>query len=763
MNHLNKKQGYLAIIAVIALIAVLCYQALIGFTASGSSASNIKQGLDLAGGVSITYQVVGDETPSAEDMSDTKKKLEDRVQQYSTEAIVYQEGDDRFSIEIPGITDADEILSELGRPGALYFIAETDSDGNENYTLTEGVDENGNYYYSSGSTTYYYTLTKTIEELEEDGSIVLYGTDVADAQAGTYSGTSGTEYIVELTLTDEGAEKFAVATEKAAGKETIGIYYDGSFKSVPSVNSAITEGVAQISGMSSYSEAEALASTIRIGSLSLELEEVYNKVVGAQLGGEALVRSIQSGTVGLIIIIVFMIAVYFLPGFCAGLALCMYVPAIVVLIHGFDLTLTLPGVAGIILSIGMAVDANVIIFARIREELALGKTVKSSIRSGFQKAFSAILDGNVTTMIAALVLMIMGSGVIRGFAQTLMLGIALSMFTSLVVTRLLVNAFYAVGFKSAKWYGVGKERKTIDFLGKRHIFFALSGALIAAGLAFMVFHGVSGDGSLNFGLEFSGGTSTSITFEESMTLEWVEEEIVPLFEEVIDNGSVQVQVVDGGEEVVIKTVTLTQEQREEIRAALVESYGVNDELITSETISSTISSETRQETVIAVVVAVVCMLIYIRFRFRDIRFGFSAVAALVHDVLIVLGFYAVSRITVGNTFIACILTIVGYSINATIVIFDRIRESMAEAKKNAKLPDIVNASVTQTLSRSIFTSLTTFVMVACLYIWGVTSIREFALPLMIGIVCGTYSSVCLAGSLWYVLHEKTGNSSALQK
>ncbi len=756
MNHLNKKQGYLAIIAVIALIAVLCYQALIGFTDSGSSASNIKQGLDLAGGVSITYQVVGDETPSAEDMSDTKKKLEDRVQQYSTEAIVYQEGDDRFSIEIPGITDADEILSELGRPGALYFIAETDSDGNENYTLTEGVDENGNYYYSSGSTTYYYALTKTIEELEEDGSIVLYGTDVADAQAGTYSGTSGTEYIVELTLTDEGAEKFAVATEKAAGKETIGIYYDGSFKSVPSVNSAITEGVAQISGMSSYSEAEALASTIRIGSLSLELEEVYNKVVGAQLGGEALTRSIQAGAVGLIIIVVFMIAVYFLPGFCAGLALCMYVPAIVVLIHGFDLTLTLPGVAGIILSIGMAVDANVIIFARIREELALGKTVKSSIRSGFQKAFSAILDGNVTTMIAALVLMIMGSGVIRGFAQTLMLGIALSMFTSLVVTRLLVNAFYAVGFKSAKWYGVGKGRKTIDFLGKRRVFFALSGVLITAGLAFMVFHGVSGDGSLNFGLEFSGGTSTSITFEESVTLEWVEEEIVPLFEEVIDSGSVQVQVVDGGEEVVIKTVTLTQEQREEIRAALVESYGVNDELITSETISSTISSETRQETVIAVIVAVVCMLIYIRFRFRDIRFGLSAVAALVHDVLIVLGFYAVSRITVGNTFIACILTIVGYSINATIVIFDRIRESMAEAKKNAKLPDIVNASVTQTLSRSIFTSLTTFIMVACLYIWGVTSIREFALPLMIGIVCGTYSSVCLAGSLWYVLHEKLG-------
>ncbi|MCD8131732.1 MAG: protein translocase subunit SecD [Lachnospiraceae bacterium] len=753
---MKKNQGYLAIFGVIALIAVLCYQAVVGFTDAGSSASNIKQGLDLAGGVSITYQVVGDETPSAEDMSDTKKKLEDRVQQYSTEAIVYQEGDNRFSIEIPGITDADEILAELGRPGALYFIAETDSDGNYNYAIYEGVDENGNYNFSSGGVTYYYALTKTIEELEEDGSIVLYGTDVADAQAGTYSGTTGTEYIVQLTLTDEGAEKFAVATEKAAGKETIGIYYDGSFKSVPSVNSAITDGVAQISGMDSYAEAEALASTIRIGSLSLELEEVYNKVVGAQLGGEALEKSLQAGAVGLIIIIVFMIAVYFLPGFCAGLALCMYVPAVVVLIHGFDLTLTLPGVAGIILSIGMAVDANVIIFARIREELAAGKTVKSSIKTGFDKAFSAILDGNVTTMIAALVLMVMGSGVIRGFAQTLMLGIALSMFTSLVITRLLVNAFYAIGFKDKKLYGVGKEHKTINFLGKRHVFFALSGVLIALGVAFMVYHGANGEGSLNFGLEFSGGTSTSVIFEDSVTLEWVEEEIVPLFEEVTGSSSIQVQVVDGGEEVIIKTLTLTQDEREELRVALVENYGVNDELITSETISSTISSETRRETVIAVVVAVVCMLIYIRFRFSDLRFGISAVAALVHDVLIVLGFYAISRITVGNTFIACILTIVGYSINATIVIFDRIRENLKEAKKDAKTENIVNSSITQTLSRSIFTSLTTFVMVACLYIWGVTSIREFALPLMIGIVCGTYSSVCLTGSLWYLLHEKTG-------
>ncbi len=744
---MKKLHGILTIIVTFALIFVCTYQAMIGFGDGGSSASNIKQGLDLAGGVSITYEVVGEEEPSAEDMSDTKTKLEQRVQQYSTEAIVYQEGTRRFSIEIPGVTDADAILADLGRPGSLYFIAETDSEGNANYGLQLLTDAEGNAYYT-------YVLNKTIEEMEADGSIVLYGTDVSDAQAGSMQTTTGSEFAVSLTLTKEGAEKFAVATTKAAGKESIGIYYDGAFVSVPSVNSAITDGIAQITGMGGYEEAERLASTIRIGGLSLELEEVYNKVVGAQLGGEALEKSIIAGGIGLVIIIVFMIAVYYLPGLCASIALLLYVSFIVVLIHGFDMTLTLPGVAGIILSIGMAVDANVIIFARIREELATGKTVKSSVKIGFNKAFSAIIDGNVTTLIAALVLMVMGSGVVKGFAQTLMLGIVLSMFTSLVVSRLLVNAFYALGLKSEKLYGIGKEPKTFDFIGKRKIFFIGSAAVIAAGVIMMFVNMGTIGGAFNYGLEFQGGTSTSIIFNEAMTLEEVNADLVPLVEEITGDGNVQPQVVDGSEEVIIKTRTLTQDERTELTDALVEHYQVNPELVTSETISSTISSETRSETILAVLVAVIGMLIYIRFRFSDIRFGVSSVAALIHDVLVVLAFYAFARITVGSTFIACILTIVGYSINATIVIFDRIRENMENRKKKYDLKEIINASIAQTLSRSIFTSLTTFVMVVCLYIYGVTSIKEFALPLMVGIIAGTYSSICLASAFWFVLRNK---------
>ena len=641
----------------------------------------------------------------------------------------------------------------MGRPGSLYFIAETDSKGEANYAI-QLVQEDGANPESSAAMGYEFVLLKTIEELEADGSIVLYGTDVADAQAGSIQTNIGSEFAVSLTLTKEGAEKFAVATAKAAGKESIGIFYDGSFVSVPQVNAAITDGVAQITGMSGYEEAEALASTIRIGGLSLELEEVYNKVVGAQLGGEALEKSIFAGAVGLLIIIVFMIAVYYLPGLCAALALLLYVPFIVVLLHGFDMTLTLPGVAGIILSIGMAVDANVIIFARIREELATGKTVKSSVKIGFNKAFSAILDGNVTTLIAALVLMIMGSGVVKGFAQTLILGIVLSMFTSLVVSRLLVNALYALGLKSEKLYGVGKEPKTFDYIGRGKLFFAGSGVVILAGIIMMFVNMGSIGGAFNYGLEFKGGTSTSIIFNEGMTLEEVNADLVPLIQDITGDGNIQPQVVDGSKEVIVKTRTLSQEERSELTDALVAAYSVNPELVTSETISSTISNETRKETIIAVLVAVVCMLIYIRFRFSDIRFGVSSVAALIHDVLVVLAFYAFTRITVGNTFIACVLTIVGYSINATIVIFDRIRENMDNAKRKIDLKEIVNSSIAQTLSRSIFTSLTTFVMVVCLYIFGVTSIREFALPLMVGIVCGAYSSVCLAGSMWYYLRNK---------
>ncbi len=754
---MKKRKGILSLIAIVALMALLGVTTTIGLGKGHSGAAkNINLGLDLEGGVSITYQVKGD-TPSDEDMADTIYKLQKRVEQYSTEASVYQEGDNRISIEIPGVTDANKILDELGQPGSLYFIAQTGSDGSENYTRVGTTGDAGTDF----------QLNKTIEELQEDGSIVLTGSDVKTATAGAYtdSTTGSKENVVDLEFTKEGTEKFAAATKvaKEAG-QSIGIYYDGAFVSVPNVKAVISDGRAQISGSMSYEEADQLASTIRIGGLNLELEELRSNVVGAQLGEEAISSSLKAGAIGLAIVFVFMCCVYLLPGFAAGLALLIYTGLVLVALNAFDITLTLPGIAGIILGIGMAVDANVIIFARVKEELSSGKSVKVSLNAGFQKAMSAILDGNITTLIAAAVLWLRGSGTVKGFAQTLALGIVLSMFTALVITKVIVYSFYAIGIRNPKVYGrVKEERKPINFLGKKKIFFTISIALIVLGFVAIGINEGKGNGALNYSLEFMGGTSSTVTFDKDYTLEEIDQNIVPLIEDAVGDKNVQVQKVQDSNQVIFKTQTLNLEKREAFNKVMADNFGVDENEITTENISSTVSSEMRRDAIVAVIIATICMLLYIWFRFKDVRFATSAVLALLHDVLIVLGFYAIARVSVGNTFIACMLTIVGYSINATIVIFDRIREELKTKKRGTQLDELVNKCITLTLTRSVYTSLTTFVMVAVLYIMGVSSIREFALPLMVGIICGAYSSVCITGALWYVMKTKIGVKKAGRK
>ena len=743
---MKKSRGIISLIVIAAVIAFLGFTTIHGLNDKGmGSARNINLGLDLEGGVSITYQAKGD-TPSQEDMKDTVYKMQRRVEQYSTEAQAYQEGDNRVSIEIPGVQDANEILEELGQPGSLYFIRQYGSDGTENYSLN-----------ADGSA---YELNKTIEELQEDGSIVLTGSEVADASAGNYSDqtTGSSQYVVELNLTDEGTQAFAAATEEAqANSETIAIYYDGELVSVPRVNEVITDGRAQITGMTDYEEAENLASTIRIGGLNVELEEISSNVVGAQLGEDAIQTSLLAGAIGLVIVCIFMCFVYLLPGFASSIALFIYTGLILLLLNAFDITLTLPGIAGIILGIGMAVDANVIIFARVREELSEGKSVQSALHAGFHKAMSAIIDGNVTTLIAAAVLWLRGSGTVRGFAQTLALGIVVSMFTALVITRLIIYAFYGIGIHNPKVYGkIRPAREPIDFLGKRKVFFIISIVLCLSGFVGMGINHARGIGAMNYSLDFAGGSSTTVTFNESYTLDEIDNEMIPDLEEITGDNNIQVQTVRDSTDVVFKTQTLDLETRQEFESYMNENYGVEANNIKTENISSTVSSEMRTDAIVAVIIATLCMLVYIWFRFKDIRFATSAVIALVHDVLVVLAFYVIARVSVGNTFIACMLTIVGYSINATIVIFDRIREELKEAGKDVDLKELVNRCITQTLTRSIYTNLTTFIMVVALFILGVSSIREFAAPLMVGIGCGAYTSVCITGALWYVMKTKIG-------
>ncbi len=713
--QMKKNRGIVILLVIVLATGFLGYLSAFGIgSAQWGSARDIKLGLDLAGGVSITYETT-EPHPSAEDMSDTVFKLQKRVETYSTEAQVYQEGENRINIEIPGVTDANEILEDLGKPGSL-----------------------------------------TIQT--EDGEVVLQGTDIKDAQPATQQNDMGNkETVVVLTLTDEAKESFAEYTSAHIG-DRLPIVYDGAVINSPTIQSAITGGEATITNMSSYEEADELASIIRIGGLKLELQELRSNVVGAQLGEEAIHTSLIAAAIGFAIVCIFMCIVYRIQGFAASIALCLYVGVILGLLNAFQITLTLPGIAGIILSIGMAVDANVIIFARIREEITAGKTVRSAIKIGFEKALSAIVDGNVTTLIAAFVLAIMGTGSVKGFAYTLALGIVVSMFTALVVTKYLVNAIYAVGIQNVKFYGSNKERKTINFLGKKTICFIISIVVIIGGFVFLGVNKSSTGNVLNFSLEFMGGTSTNVTFNEDLSIQEIDEKVKPVIEGITNDAAIQTQKVTDTKQVIIKTRTLSLDEREQLYTALEENFGVDTSLITTETISSTISSEMQKDAIISVIIATICMLIYIWFRFKDIRFAGSAVLALLHDVLVVLAFYAVAKISVGSTFIACMLTIVGYSINATIVIFDRIRENMAEMKK-ADLQEIVNTSITQTLTRSIYTSFTTFIMVAILFILGVSSIREFALPLMVGIICGAYSSVCITGALWWVMKAKIGKKA----
>ena len=750
MKRLKKGQGVAWLVVLLACIVGFGYLAwnIVTATVSGKDDFDIRLGLDLAGGVSITYQVVGD-TPSSEDLNDTVTKLQKRIENElgsdssTTEASVYPVGDDRITVEIPGVKDANALLAELGTPGSIYFIAQTDADGNQNY--------------SYDSTTGGYKLNYDLNDLIANGSVILQGSDVKNATATNQQNqtTGATEPVVSISLTDAGTKAFADATTTAYARgESIGIYYDGQFVSVPKVNAAITDGKCVIEGMSDFDEADSLASYIRIGGLNLELEELQSEVVGAQLGSSALSTSLLAAAIGLIIVMIFLMIMYRVPGVAASLALALYTGLMLFILWAFDITLTLPGIAGIILSIGMAVDANVIIFTRIREEIAAGKTVKSAMKIGYQKALSAIVDGNITTLIAAAVLAIKGSGSVKGFAQTLALGIVVSMFTALVVSKLVMNALYALGMKDVKWYGTFKERQPINFVGKKKIWFSVSVLVIVAGLAYMGINAGSGKGALAYSLEFKGGTSTTVEFNDDMTIQEIEQNVVPVVAEVTEDNDIQTQKVAGTTQVVIKTKELDLDKRTELDEKLTEAFDLSDTAITAENISGAISQEVKHDAIISVIIATIFMLIYIWIRFKDVRFATSAVAALLHDVLVVLVFYGAARISVGNTFIACMLTIVGYSINATIVIFDRIRENLAEMKRKDTLEDVVNNSITQTLTRSIFTSLTTFIMVAVLYVMGVASVKEFALPLMVGIACGAYSSVCITGPLWYVMKTK---------
>ena len=740
----SKVKGVLQVLLVLVLIAAFAFVAARGIGgAHRGSAKNIRLGLDLEGGVSVTYQAYKTdstgkrtgEQPTDKDMADTIYKMQKRVETLeSTEAAVYQEGSDRVTIDIPGASDSEEVLKELGKAGALYFILYSDLKTEKGGTPNEGD-----------------------KVVYDKSKVLLTGDMIGEATSGSrqQEGTGKTEYGVSIKFAGKGIKKFAKITGEHVG-EQLAIVYDEKLVSAPNLKEEISGGECWISGSFTSESAEQLASTVRIGALPLELENIHGNVVGATLGSQALKSSLFAGVVGLILVIIFMIVMYRISGVAASIALIFYVGAMLLALNGLNVTLTLPGIAGIILSIGMAVDANCIIFTRIREELATGKTVASAIDNGFSKAMSAIIDGNVTTLIAALVLYLKGSGTVKGFAMTLGIGIVLSMFTALFLTKLLMKAFCALGMTNTSMYGVQKERKTINFIGNWKKYVVISGAVVVICVAGLVVRAASGGPLFNYSLDFAGGNSTSVDLSKTVTDE-DKQKAEDTAKSVIGSGkSVEISVADNTK-IVVRTEELSEQKSEELKATMAKTFGVDESTkIESEFISGSVSDEMKVDAAVATLIATLCMLLYIWIRFRKLSTGISAVLALVHDVIAVLTVYVVASafIPVGSTFIACMLTIVGYSINDTIVVFDRIRENKAKATSRTSLAEIINKSITETLSRSINTSVTTFIMVFVLAVFGVDSVRQFAIPLIVGIISGCYSSVCVASPLWYVLSGK---------
>lgn len=740
----SKVKGVLQVLLVLVLIAAFAFVAARGIGgAHRGSAKNIRLGLDLEGGVSVTYQAYKTdstgkrtgEQPTDKDMADTIYKMQKRVETLeSTEAAVYQEGSDRVTIDIPGASDSEEVLKELGKAGALYFILYSDLKTEKGGTPNEGD-----------------------KVVYDKSKVLLTGDMIGEATSGSrqQEGTGKTEYGVSIKFAGKGIKKFAKITGEHVG-EQLAIVYDEKLVSAPNLKEEISGGECWISGSFTSESAEQLASTVRIGALPLELENIHGNVVGATLGSQALKSSLFAGVVGLILVIIFMIVMYRISGVAASIALIFYVGAMLLALNGLNVTLTLPGIAGIILSIGMAVDANCIIFTRIREELATGKTVASAIDNGFSKAMSAIIDGNVTTLIAALVLYLKGSGTVKGFAMTLGIGIVLSMFTALFITKLLMKAFCALGMTNTSMYGVQKERKTINFIGNWKKYVVISGAVVVICVAGLVVRAASGGPLFNYSLDFAGGNSTSVDLSKTVTDE-DKQKAEDTAKSVIGSGkSVEISVADNTK-IVVRTEELSEQKSEELKATMAKTFGVDESTkIESEFISGSVSDEMKVDAAVATLIATLCMLLYIWIRFRKLSTGISAVLALVHDVIAVLTVYVVASafIPVGSTFIACMLTIVGYSINDTIVVFDRIRENKAKATSRTSLAETINKSITETLSRSINTSVTTFIMVFVLAVFGVDSVRQFAIPLIVGIISGCYSSVCVASPLWYVLSGK---------
>ncbi|MBQ1825508.1 MAG: protein translocase subunit SecF [Firmicutes bacterium] len=691
----------------------------------------LKYGLDINGGVYVVMEAQTDEMNlSGEElkelMEQTRAVIDNRVNELGVaESSVTIEGTNRLRVEMPGVTNADEAIEAIGTTAQLYFML-------------------------------------------SDGSIVLDGSYVQDAQVDT----DGSYYKILLEFTPEGASLFEEGTRKAFNNEPevtvegmksdeIAIVLDGAVITHPQVKTVISGGKAEISGRFSKEQATTTAALIRGGALPVELKEIQSSVQSATIGANALDKSIIAGGIGIIIVFALMLLMYGLLGLVADIALVLYVIMFVWAMVAFDVVLTLPGIAALILSIGMAVDANVIIFSRIKEEICEGKSIRVAVDSGFKDAIVTVLDAQITTLIAAIVLYEVGTTTVKGFALTLMIGIVFSIFTAVIISQLFLSFLAGTErFCKNKYFGVNEDgtpkqfiNKKFNFIKNRKIFYIASCAIIIIGLVCSIAFG------MNYGIDFTGGTTIQVEMGEQVKISDVEDAIksFDLDPSIIYTG-------EGNTQVQIKTIkALENSERNEVFGALQEKFGLEDgALIASEQFGPSVGDELKANAFKAVVIAAIGMLIYIIFRFKSWKYGFSAIVGVAHDVLMVLAFYAIFRYTVNNPFIAAILTLVGYSINDTIVIFDRIRYNKKLYAKNNNETNI-DLSLNQTLNRTIMTSLTTLVVMVPLIVLVGGSISQFIIPLMVGVIVGCYSSIFVCAPLYYDMNKKDEMSKYMLK
>ena len=724
---------------IIAVFIVLCviFGWLVTITGIGPITplkDRMSLGLDIKGGVYVVMEANKKDIAGMSDdelreaMEQTQTVIENRINANGLgEPTITIEGQDRIRVEIPEVEDPEEAIELIGKTAKLQFIL-------------------------------------------ADGSLVLEGDNVKKAEAARDDQSTG--YAVNLQFDREGADLFGEATTKAfngevtstiegVGNGAIAIVLDDQIISAPNVNEPILGGNCTITGDFDLEEAQLLAAQINGGALPIALKEVTSSVQSATIGYNALEMSIIGGLIGLGIILLLMLVIYRGLGLCADIALLLYVVLILNIMASMGTVLTLPGIAGIIISIGMAVDANVVIFSRIREEITLGRTVRVATETGSKRAMTTVIDSQVTTLIAAVILYEIGTSAVKGFAYTFMVGIIVSIFTAVFITQLYVKLMASSDrFAKKSYFGVKDDNtatfhisKKIGFMDKRKIFYCISAGILIIGLGFGVIRG------LNYGIDFTGGTMIQLDMGKQVKIAQVDDAIkqFDLDPQIIYAGS-------DNDQIVIRTIeSLNKADRAEVIKAINNEFGIkgDDNIVTQEYFGPSVGKELRNNAILAIIIAAICMMIYIRIRFRQWKFGGAAMLGVLHDVLIVISFYAIFGITVDNPFIAGILTVVGYSINDTIVIFDRIRENIRYMKRGT-LKETIDQSITQTLGRSLMTSLTTLiVMVPIVFIAG-ESIREFVFPLMVGVLAGTYSSICVCSPIFYELGRR-GRTSEYQR